>query len=704
MLENRTNIILVKYVALLAFHKIVASHPYLVSTQQDVIWSCINDPDISIRLKALDLSAGMVSSENLTLLVEHLLKQLRNAPTTVDHRRTPSSVELEADSDVEDDAESMLRPSHALDNEQGVLPPEYKISILHQILNICSKDTYVNISDFEWYVEILMRLAKIAPRGNASDRIAPLLNDYAWEPSDQNIYRRIGQELRELAVRVTSVREQSVKVANTLLGVSRNSSSSNFCPVGDVAILGSAAWIVGEYAEHCVDAHSSLELLLNPFLDSFSPDVICTYLQAIPKIFARIVAQPYPSWNAERRTTVTLLATRITSFLEPFADNSDPDVQERAVQFLELIRLGSQTVTAEDPKSDQEPILLTKALPQLFLESNLNPVAPSAQRKVPSLPGLDLTKPINNNLHELLRYVDERHSPKSDVIEFESFYKQRPSQSALVGPSRETLPSPEFAFLSYQQSEESATDTDTALRRRLERREKQKDDPFYIGEVTSSGTSTPFHDILHDSNGETVDIDSIPIMELKAGLQLTSPRLRTEKQKNRRLKKVDVVQDITIDSDESGPGQSARTDALRTGQGHVSMERTKNSLLEVDASGLGGLALDAIEDPLDLSENATNKPEDLEMVEAMAEVERLRLEMQRASERVQAADGAPAEGTLVKMRKSRQTRRGSRARNGKETLQKSSAKDGHDIAKRKRKKKKSPSIEMAERKLAGCDN
>ena len=70
----------VKYVALLAFDKIVRFHPYLVSQQQDVILECIDDPDISIRMRALDLVVDMVNSENLTAIVGRLMRQLRNAP------------------------------------------------------------------------------------------------------------------------------------------------------------------------------------------------------------------------------------------------------------------------------------------------------------------------------------------------------------------------------------------------------------------------------------------------------------------------------------------------------------------------------------------------------------------------------------------------------------------------------------------------
>ena len=641
----------------------------------------------------------MVSSENLIPLVDRLLKQLQEAATSSGDADNPRSIPFHVEpltvSDAED-IEVIAKPSHELYDEQD-LPAEYKLSIIHQILNICSKDTYANISDFEWYVETLIRLAKIAPRGNT-----PLPNDITWVPSDQNIYSRIGQELRELAVRVSSVRAESVNAADSLLRFSRSSRPASLSPVGDAVILGSAAWVVGEYVEYCVDAHNSLESLLNPSLDSFSPDVICAYLQAVPKVFARIVTQPYPSWNAERRTMLSLLAARIITFLEPFTNNSDVDVQERAVQFLELIRLGSQTVTTQDPELDQEPIFLTKVLPQLFWESKLNPVAPTAQRKVPSVPGLDLTIPINTNLHHVLRCADETRSPGSDVVEFESFYKQPPSQSA----ARETVSSTQFAFLSYQQSEESATDTDTILRRRLERRERQKDDPFYIGEAASSGFSTPFHDILRDSNGESVDVDSIPIMELKAGLQLTSPRFKPEKQKKRRPKKVDVIQDITIGSGDSDSRENAGADTLWTAQRHASAEKKKKktSLLEVDATGLTGFTLNAIGEPSDPNEPVTNKREDFEMVEAMAEVEKLRLEMQRASERVQAADGAPAEGTLVKMKKRKQTKRVSKMKDGRETPQKPSVKDEHNAGRIKKKKKRSISPVKLKSKLVRHDD
>lgn len=50
----------VKYIALLAMAKIVPTHPELVAEHQDMILSSVDDQDVSIRMRALDLLSAMV--------------------------------------------------------------------------------------------------------------------------------------------------------------------------------------------------------------------------------------------------------------------------------------------------------------------------------------------------------------------------------------------------------------------------------------------------------------------------------------------------------------------------------------------------------------------------------------------------------------------------------------------------------------------
>jgi AP-3 complex subunit delta-1 len=50
----------VKYIALLAMVKIVPSHPHLVADYQDEILESVDDADVSIRMRALELASAMV--------------------------------------------------------------------------------------------------------------------------------------------------------------------------------------------------------------------------------------------------------------------------------------------------------------------------------------------------------------------------------------------------------------------------------------------------------------------------------------------------------------------------------------------------------------------------------------------------------------------------------------------------------------------
>ena len=49
-----------KYIALLALAKIVPSHPHLVAAHEDEILSSLDDEDMSIRVRCLDLMSSMV--------------------------------------------------------------------------------------------------------------------------------------------------------------------------------------------------------------------------------------------------------------------------------------------------------------------------------------------------------------------------------------------------------------------------------------------------------------------------------------------------------------------------------------------------------------------------------------------------------------------------------------------------------------------
>lgn len=662
--QDTINKFAVKYVALLAFNRILSSHPHLISMQQDVIMGCIDDPDVSIRLQALELGAGMINIENVVAVVERLMQQLRNAPISTrsieDGRSHAIGIEPAADSEGEDPEET-LRPTVEPQDQTTALPAEYRITIIHRILDMCSKDTYSNITDFEWYIDVLTQLVKLVP---ATGRSTPEVYNInlrtlgnVFISQEAEVSSAIGRELRNVAVRVSTVRAEAVKAANSLLSVSGSEGFFALKGTGGEGILTFVAWIVGEYVDDSVSSYHSLDSLIHPKVQSLSPMVLCAYLQAIPKVLTSIVSRRLLDWNPEHKTMMSLLVARVIHFLEPLAMHPSLEVQERSVELLELMRVASEAVTSHSLENDCGPLLLTRAMPQLFTGFELNPVAPTAQRKVPLPENLDLGAPINKNLPRLLQLADQGLPAGSETAEFESFYTKRPISRVTNGPAFDALPSLGPEPSSYQHTGDSTPDTDATMRKRNEWRERHKDDPFYIGnDDLSSGNSTPFHDVLRSTNGEDVDVDSIPIMNLDLGTRiLTADSFGTDtrRQKHKRPRTFEIAKDENIEH-EDGVGQS-ETASVGTMKDNGSRQRvhdkTKKSLLQVDSSGLGSFSLETSGSTAERVDIERQEAQDAEMAKALAEVERLRLEMQRASERIQATDGTPAEGTLVKKKK-----------------------------------------------------
>ncbi|KAG9953037.1 Adaptor protein complex AP-3 delta subunit, partial [Aureobasidium melanogenum] len=685
-----------KYVALLAFNKIVTSHPQLVALHSDVVVECIDDPDISIRTRALDLVSGMVDSSNLMPIVERLLRQLREgtpasaADDPTNDRGMHAGVVPSGDSDDEEATES-LRRREARSSEAPPLPEDYRQSVIEKILDMCSRDTYSNITDFEWYVGILVDLVGHCPTmgTQTSDNSAR---------SSKDVAHNIGLELQNVAVRVKSVRPEAVAAAQSLIIVERRRDMFPASGNGAQAVLASVAWMVGEYPDLLPDPQAVLSSLLHSSSAQLPANILAIYVQAIPKVFARLTSSQERSWTASRKSQSDLLMARIIHFLEPLVQHPNLEVQERAVEYLELMRVTSEAIQAhavegEDDGFVDAPLLLTQAIPSLFMGQELNPVAFGALSRVPLTEGLDLDTPINDNLQILLSQADYDDMSYPDEDNVSKFYFEKPSALAVQPTAAADYLEPQEAQQtgSYQ-SEDRNIDPKDIARKKAERRERYRDDPFYIDSERGSGTSTPLHNILKSSNGEDLDIDSIPIMDLQLDSNNTAAeadRLRKSKvSKKSRNKRVEIAQDETIGDDLPAPVTAPTKPSL--------LSRPKKSLLHVDSSGLSSLSLSedasARETQLDFERR---QQEEEEMAKAIKEVERARLEMQRAQERVEASH-IPEEGTVVKRKKKKtKTKTEEEKPLESEKTQDDGAADTTVVRKKKKKKTKEENAEAA---------
>lgn len=123
-----------KYLGLLALGKILKTHPKSVSSHKDLILACLDDKDESIRLRALDLLYGMVSKKNLMEIVKRLLGHIERADVNV-----------------------------------------YRDELLFKVIEICSQESYQHVTNFEWYITVIVELIQLEKNSKHGNLIADQL-------------------------------------------------------------------------------------------------------------------------------------------------------------------------------------------------------------------------------------------------------------------------------------------------------------------------------------------------------------------------------------------------------------------------------------------------------------------------------------------------------------------------------------------------
>lgn len=147
-------------------------------------------------------------------IVQQLLAHLVRDPTTILPTATQSLAQNAALQSVV--ATSPLSPSQS---------SAYRLTLAQRILNLCSRSTYENVSNFEWYLSVLVDLAHVA---------------------SVDVGAEIRDQLVDVVGRVRGARRYAVKLMYTLLSddtMLRNATEQGSCS----EVLWAAAWICGEY-------------------------------------------------------------------------------------------------------------------------------------------------------------------------------------------------------------------------------------------------------------------------------------------------------------------------------------------------------------------------------------------------------------------------------------------------------------------------
>lgn len=370
-----------KYLGLLAMSKILKTHPKSVQSHKDLILQCLDDKDESIRLRALDLLYGMVSKKNLMEIVKKLMLHVDKAEGTT-----------------------------------------YRDELLTKIIDICSQSNYQYITNFEWYISILVELTRL--EGTRHGHL-------------------IASQMLDVAIRVKAIRGFAVAQMATLLD-NAHLLTGNMQRMGICEVLYAAAWICGEFSEHLENPMQTLEAMLRPKVATLPGHIQAVYVQNAAKLFATVLKSQEGNTNSSAaQETSQLMIDRLPVFVQ----SANLEVQERASCILQLVKYIQ--------KLQQKDVEVAEEVSALFA-GELNPVAPKAQKKVPVPEGLDLDAWINEPPSES---ESEDEQPKA------IFAKEEPKHSR---PRHTEVDEKELA------------------RRREARKQEQANNPFYIKASPSS--------------------------------------------------------------------------------------------------------------------------------------------------------------------------------------------------------------------------
>ena len=275
-----------KYLGLVGFLELMRSHPRAVVQHQQLIVKCLEDDDVTIRARALELLSGMVTRRSLYDLVTHLL--------------------------------------HHVSSARG----QYREEVVCKIIFMCSRDKFSFLADFDWYLSVLDALCKL-PVGDHSVVLA--------------------NQLIDVAIRVPTVRRDAVaKMVRLLLSLDAKAPPKTKQSNSAAEVLRAAAWILGEYAafigrededEDEQDAFDTdfhrpiLERLLDPRNVLLPSHVQRVFVQSAFKVL--ISALEGARADAARcQSYQVLVVDRIGIFLV----SQDAEVQLRAKQLLKVLQ------------------------------------------------------------------------------------------------------------------------------------------------------------------------------------------------------------------------------------------------------------------------------------------------------------------------------------------------------------------------------
>lgn len=377
-----------KYLGLLAMSKILKTHPKSVQAHKDLILVCLDDKDESIRLRALDLLYGMVSKKNLMEIVRRLLGHMERAEGS-----------------------------------------NYRDELLFKVIEICSQGSYQYVTNFEWYLTVLVELIQL--ESGSKHGQYQTKSSQAWASNECQFYsRKCHRNSTAGCGDPCSSRQSFCCIRNDVTSRELPGNLSKWLNVRSVVCSCLDRWWIFKVSLESIQFLTSNltsdrlvcselnapEKTLNILLKqrSLPGHIQGVYVQNILKLFTRIVTGLLEQNDVSQMLS---LCDLMIKKLPAFISSGHIEVQERAssafilVQMLReqfpssdtqdadsmLVETDKPNKMAEEKEPDSIPISAIEIVQEMavLFAGDLNPVAPKAQKKVPIPDGLDLDAWIN---------------------------------------------------------------------------------------------------------------------------------------------------------------------------------------------------------------------------------------------------------------------------------------------------------------------
>lgn len=529
-----------RYIALKGLSRLLRNAPHttpLLARHYDDILACINEEDLTIRLKALELVERLTDRSNCKTIVARLIEQISpssesSSGKTVSNTGLRSAAgALRAVSSAYDTSSpsgvAIQVSSSSPASASSFVLSHYRYRLLLLVLRLTSRSSedgaqlYVNITNFEWYIDTLVTCAYL------SLSVLPKLNFF----ETTRLAGKLSDCLLDVTARAPSIRPFAVKQCRRLMADHGFISLDNLVAT---AVTSACAFVMSEYSADQTLEENTQILMGSTALGSTPTGVYLGVMQCL----ARWLADTAERWQEQQMSSVK-------GVLDAVYNAMAHAPEEKAALFIELIalvrsgldgpRLADSGKASHSPTFDDEGLENTNIdldsnpfassrpsegvqernriehgvditgpphslflLRSIFLGYELRPLAPNAQALVSAPESLDFDAPINVGAVSLSSIVDRRKGGQSgnheETPDVDEYGRARKATAAPVfaSASMRSGSSQEDAGFASKTKRSKKTRTEGASREGKTRKKSVKDTAPVTGD----------------------DIDSIPIVKL----------------------------------------------------------------------------------------------------------------------------------------------------------------------------------------------